>query len=60
MKIDDLEEVLKIAGRYQVYSDGAGNFGAMPVPDRAVLLTPEAEHQINAQPDKLIYNNQQG
>lgn len=60
MKIEQLKVFLQVAGRYQVYSDGAGEYRVMPIPESAVLVSPAAGEQLSAQPDKLIYNNQKG
>jgi hypothetical protein len=60
MNIEQLEVFLLVAGRYQVYSDGAGGFQVLPVPVDAVLCIPESHQQLSAPPDELNYNSGQG
>lgn len=60
MNIEQLEVILQVAGRYQVYSDGVGSYVAMPVHPGVVEATPQSLEQLNAPPDNLNYNNQQG
>lgn len=59
MNIEQLEVFLQVAGRYQVYSDGVGNYLAMPVHPGVVEVTPQSLEQLDTQSDNLIYNNQQ-
>ncbi len=39
MTKEQLIDFLKIAGRYQVYSDGKGGYKALPLRDDQVLIT---------------------
>ena len=60
MNIKQLEEFLQVPGRYQVYSDGAGDFTALPIMEGGVLITPNSEQQMGAQIEDLTYNNSTG
>jgi hypothetical protein len=58
MDIEMLVEFIKVEGRYQVYSDGKGNYSAMPIHPAAVFICPDADKQLRANYEPLIYNNQ--
>lgn len=60
MNIEQLERYLQVAGRYEVYSNGTGDYQVLPVPDSAILITRESAQQVSALSEELIYNNQQG
>lgn len=59
MKIEELEIFLALAGRYQIYSNGRGDYVAYPLLESEILMAGEAVEQLNANAEKLIYNNQQ-
>ena len=56
MNVEMLVKCLKLAGRYQVYSDGAGNYSILPIHPLAIEITPEADEQMRANCDSLNYN----
>ncbi|MCU6240771.1 hypothetical protein [Enterobacter asburiae] len=58
MDIEMLVEFIKLEGRYQVYSDGKGNYSAMPIHPAAIHICPEADKQLRANCEPLNYNNQ--
>jgi hypothetical protein len=61
MTKEQLVECLKIAGRYQVYSDGKGNFKALPLRDDQLLITLQSHTEMSsAESPEVIYNNQTG
>ncbi|WP_162303060.1 hypothetical protein [Buttiauxella sp. 3AFRM03] len=60
MTIEELEMFVHSAGRYQVFSDGCGNYAVIPIMESAVLNTTESHEQLSAPPNDLIYNNQTG
>ncbi|WP_154675945.1 hypothetical protein [Entomohabitans teleogrylli] len=45
MKCKELLLIIGVPGRYEVYSDGKGEFTALSLPDAAILITPEAHFQ---------------
>ena len=42
MSEQDLIEMIRFAGRYEVLSDGNGNYTSIPIDVEAVLITPES------------------
>jgi hypothetical protein len=42
MSEQDLIEMIRFAGRYEVLSDGNGNYTSMPIAGEAILITPES------------------
>lgn len=42
MSEQELIEIIRFAGRYEVLSDGNGNYTSVPIAADAVLITPES------------------
>ena len=42
MSEQELIEMIRFAGRYEVLSDGAGNYTSVPVAPEAILITAES------------------
>ncbi len=42
MNEQELIETIRFAGRYEVSSDGSGNYTSLPVAPEAILITPES------------------
>jgi hypothetical protein len=55
MTKEQLIESLKIAGRYQIYSDGDGNFTLLPLTVDQVLIMVRSHSELSsAEPPKVI------
>ena len=42
MNEQELIEMIRFAGRYEVSSDGSGNYTSLPIAPEAILITPES------------------
>lgn len=42
MNEQELIEVIRFAGRYEVLSDGTGNYTSIPIAPEAILIQPES------------------
>lgn len=41
----ELIEFVRLAGRYEVFSDGEGHYTSLPIPAAAILVTPESHRE---------------
>lgn len=45
MKDYDLIQAIFLKGRYEVVSDGRGNFTLIPIPEDAILICPDSYNE---------------